>query len=190
MTPSRGEGNQRIPPSFLLFCSVLRDALHQRWPRFFRPFSLLLDLSLSAVSLSLFPSLPRLISWALPPFCDMKFEQQRVISHEPNEYLRLFALVLPVGPVSAVTHSLTHSAWSTTTIGVGSEEGGRKSRKSRPIFTPPPRHVTKDRGELMHRDRLRLFAPSRPRPRPSVRLFRRNHQSRRGLDRHGNRRSQ
>ena len=164
MTPSRG-GKQRIPPSFcsVLFCATLsiNDGL------VFSAHSLSSSTCLCLLSPFLYfppPSLPRLISWALPPFCDMKFEQQRVISHEPNEYLRLFALVLPVGPVSAVTHSLTHSAWSTTTIGVGSEEGGRKSRKSRPIFTPPPRHVTKDRGELMHRDRLRLFAPSRPRP--------------------------
>ena len=170
MIDSIERGKQRIPPSF---CSFLRVALHQRWPRFFRPFSPSLSSSTCLLSPFLyFP--PRLISWALPPFCDMKFEQQRVISHEPNEYLR----------GAASSSSLSFSQWAQSvshSLTVVDDDdwrwiGGRKriAKESANFHTAAPRHKGDEERRRMCRDRLRLFAPppvplQPPKPPPQVR---------------------
>ena len=86
------------------------------------------------VSFSFCISPPWLISWASPPFCDMKFEQQRVIRHEPNEYLRRAAAFFALFPpwAQSVAHSLIHSpSTTTTTIGFVSERGREKENRKR-----------------------------------------------------------
>ena len=129
---------------------------------------------------------PRLISWALPPFCDMKFEQQRVIRHEPNEYLRrrrLIRSLSPRGPRQSLAHSLIHSP-ATTTIGFGSERGRESEEENRKrVGQFSHRRATSQRRGGECAVIVSGYLPHR--------LFRCNHQSRRRrLDRHGNRRSQ